>query len=123
LGGIHLEVFKDISSALAPVSKEEALTMIKRLKSYPIIKGTRGKVGINETVLADTIQRVSALIAAAPEIQEMDINPLMGCGDTLVAVDARIRVQGQLECCAIPLNCAQSMAPHHEKQSLFAANT
>lgn len=113
--------FTNVTSV--PVSKEEALTLIKRLRSYPIIKGTRGKVGIDERVLADTIQRVSALIAAAPEIQEMDINPLMGCGDTLVAVDARIRVQGQLGCYAIPLSCAQSMAPHHEKQSLFAANT
>lgn len=92
LGGIHLEVFKDISSALAPVSREEALTMIRRLKSYPIIRGVRGKAGLDEAVMADAVQKVSALIAAAPEIQEMDINPLMGSGTTLIAVDARIRL-------------------------------
>src|SRR5690606_9465691 len=51
LGGIFVEVFKDVSAALAPVGQEEATRMIQRLKSYPIIQGTRGKAGVNETLL------------------------------------------------------------------------
>jgi acetyltransferase len=93
LGGIFVEVFKDVSSALAPVGKEEAALMIKHLRSYPIIKGIRGKEGVNETIWIDTIMRVSALLAAAPEICEMDINPLMGNTRSLIAVDARICIE------------------------------
>lgn len=92
LGGIFVEVFKDVSSALAPVGKEEAEMMIKRLKSYPLIQGTRGKAGINENLLTETIIKLSALLEAAPEIKEMDINPLLGSPEALVAVDARILI-------------------------------
>lgn len=90
LGGIFVEVFKDISSGLAPISKEEAMVMLKRLKSYPIIQGARGKEGINEDLIIDAILRISALVEIAPEISEMDINPLLGNSTQLVAVDARI---------------------------------
>lgn len=87
LGGIFVEVLKDIQYALAPVNQQEALSMLRSLKSYPILKGIRGKQGIEEQVIAETICKVSALLAAAPEIKEMDINPLMGRGNHLVAVD------------------------------------
>jgi acetyltransferase len=92
LGGIFVEVFKDISTALIPVSREEAICMIRRLRSYPIIRGARGKAGIDENVIAENIQKLSALLAQAPEIREMDVNPLIGNGDMLIAVDARISV-------------------------------
>jgi acetyltransferase len=92
LGGIFIEVLKDISTGLAPISKAEALGMIRSLKGYNIIKGTRGKRGIDEGKYAEIICRLSALIATAPEIFEMDINPLIGTEDSIVAVDARIRV-------------------------------
>jgi len=93
LGGIYIEVLKDVQSSLAPVSKEEASNMITRLKSYKIIQGVRGQEGLNETLFADVITRVSALCLAAPEIAEMDINPLMGNMNILKAVDARIRME------------------------------
>jgi len=93
LGGIYIEVLKDVQSSLAPVSKEEASNMITRLKSYKIIQGVRGQEGLNETLFADVITRVSALCLAAPEIAEMDINPLMGNMNILKAVDARIRIE------------------------------
>jgi acetate---CoA ligase (ADP-forming) len=92
LGGIFVEVFKDVSAALAPVGREEALRMIRHLKSYPIIQGVRGGAGVSEAVLVDTLLKLSALLEAAPEILEMDINPLLGCSDALIAVDARIRL-------------------------------
>ena len=93
LGGIFVEVMKDVTSALAPVSLEEAKSMIKGLKSYPMIEGTRGKEGVDEDLFAEMIWRLSALLEAAPEIVEMDLNPLLGTPEHVVAVDARIRIQ------------------------------
>lgn len=93
LGGIYIEVLKDVQSSLVPVSKDEAATMIKKLKSYSIIQGVRGQEGLNEELFAEAITRVSALCEAAPEIAEMDINPLMGNMQMLKAVDARIRIE------------------------------
>lgn len=93
LGGIYIEVLKDVQSSLAPVSTEEAADMITWLKSYKIIQGVRGQEGLNEELFAEIITRVSALCLAAPEIAEMDINPLMGNMKMLKAVDARIRIE------------------------------
>ncbi|MER2996609.1 acetate--CoA ligase family protein [Pontibacter populi] len=93
LGGIFVEVFKDVSAALSPVHPDEAARMIRRLRSYPIIQGARGKAGVNEELLVQTILKLSALLEAAPEIIEMDINPLLGNPDVLVAVDARILIE------------------------------
>ena len=93
LGGIFIEVLRDVTSALAPVGETEALEMIRGLRSYGIIKGTRGQEGINEKAFAQTITRISALVAQAPEIAEMDLNPLLGNASEVVAVDARIRIE------------------------------
>ena len=92
MGGIFIEVFRDVATALVPVSYEEAGSMIKSLKSYKIIKGVRGSAGVSEEAFARVITSLSTLIEAAPEIAEMDINPLLGSPDKIVAVDARIRV-------------------------------
>ena len=92
LGGIFIEVFKDVSFALSPVGKDEAKDMISHLKSYPIIKGVRGREGVNEEMLIETLLKLSALLAAAPEIKELDINPLLGSKNDLVAVDARVNI-------------------------------
>jgi acetyltransferase len=93
LGGIYIEILKDVQSALVPVSVNEARLMIKNLKSYKIIEGSRGQEGIDQTIFSDIITRVSALCLAAPEIFEMDINPLIGNSKMLKAVDARIRIE------------------------------
>ncbi|MFH0865399.1 MAG: acetate--CoA ligase family protein [Bacteroidota bacterium] len=93
LGGIFIEVLKDVSAGLAPLAKDEALRMIRTLKCYGIIKGARGQEGVNEEIFADIVVRLSALVTVAPEIFEMDINPLLGNKDKVVAVDARIRIE------------------------------
>jgi acetyltransferase len=92
LGGIFVEVLKDIQTALLPITFDEALTMIHNLKGYKLIKGVRGSKGVDENVFANIIQRVSALMTIAPEIAEMDINPLLGNGSNIIAVDARINI-------------------------------
>ncbi len=93
IGGIFVEVFKDITSGLAPLTLCEAASMIKNLRAYQIIKGYRGKNGVSERKFAEIMVRLSTLLRFAVEIKEMDINPLMGNGEILVAVDARIRIE------------------------------
>ena len=93
LGGIFIEVLEDVQAGLAPLSLNETNNMIQSLNGYGIIKGVRGQEGINEEMFADIIQRVSALVNAAPEIFEMDLNPLLGSASKVVAVDARIRIE------------------------------
>jgi acetyltransferase len=96
LGGIFIEVLKDISSGLVPLSKQEAKRMISSLKGYDIIKGTRGKIGVDEEKYVEIICRLSSLVEAAPEIFEMDLNPLMGTADSVITVDARILIKRQV---------------------------
>ena len=93
LGGIFVEVLKDISSGLAPLSYEEAYSMIHSLRAYKIIKGTRGQKGVNEDKFAEIIVRLSTLLRFATEIKEMDINPLLATEKQVIAVDARIRIE------------------------------
>jgi acetyltransferase len=93
MGGIFIEVLKDVSAGLIPIGKPEATKMIRNLKSYKIIQGVRGQEGISEEVFAEVINSVSTLLTVAPEIKEMDINPLLGKKDKIVAVDARIRIE------------------------------
>jgi acyl-CoA synthetase (NDP forming) len=93
LGGIFVEVLRDVSSGLAPLSYNEAYSMIRSLKAYKIIKGTRGQKGINETKYAEIIVRLSTLLRFATEIKEMDINPLLATDKDVIAVDARILVE------------------------------
>ena len=93
LGGIFIEVLKDVQASLAPIAKDEAMSMIKNLKGYKIIQGVRGQEPVNEELFADAVARVSALVQAAPEIAEMDLNPLLGSPKIVVAVDARIRIE------------------------------
>ncbi|MEE1118856.1 MAG: acetate--CoA ligase family protein, partial [Bacteroidales bacterium] len=93
LGGIFVEVLKDVQAGLAPIGVAEAKAMIKRLRGYKIIQGVRGQDPVNEDLYADQIARVAALVQAAPEIAEMDLNPLLGSPTAVVAVDARIRIE------------------------------
>ena len=93
LGGIFVEVLKDVSSGLAPLSYAEAYSMIHSLRGYKIIKGTRGQQGINEQKYAEIIVRLSTLLRFATEIKEIDINPLLADENNVVAVDARILIE------------------------------
>ena len=93
LGGIFIEVLKDVQSALAPITADEAKEMLKQLKGYKILEGVRGQEGVNIDLYADQVARVSALVQAAPEIAEMDLNPLLGNPRYVTAVDARIRIE------------------------------
>ncbi len=88
-----VEVLKDVSSGLAPLSYEEAYSMIHSLRAYNIIKGTRGQKGVNEDKFAEIIVRLSTLLRFATEIKELDLNPLLATEKQVIAVDARIRIE------------------------------
>jgi acetyltransferase len=93
LGGIFVEVLGDVSSGLAPLTFNEADSMIRSLRAYKIIHGTRGKPGINESKFAEIIVRLSSLLRFATEIKELDLNPLIGSQKGITVVDARIMIE------------------------------
>jgi acetyltransferase len=93
LGGIFVEIFKDIASGLAPLATEEALSMIRSLRGYKVFEGARGQKGIDEHQFAKIIVHLSALLRFATEIKELDINPLLATDKGIIAVDARIRIE------------------------------
>ncbi len=93
MGGIFVEVLKDVANGLAPLSFDEAHSMIRSLRSYKIIQGTRGCKGLNEDKFAEVIVRLSVMLDNAKEIKEIDINPLLADENNVIAVDARIRIE------------------------------
>lgn len=93
LGGIFIEVLKDVQNSLVPICASEAKDMLTKLRGYKILQGVRGQQPVNVDVYAEQIARVAALVMAAPEIAEMDLNPLLGNPKNVVAVDARIRIE------------------------------
>ncbi len=93
LGGIFVEVLKDIQVGMIPISTKEALKMIENLKAFPILKGIRGQKGISINSFVENILKVASLLEIAPEIAELDINPLIATTDEIIAVDVRIRIE------------------------------
>ena len=93
LGGIFIEVLKDVNAGLVPLNQTEIVTMVGKLRGFKLLEGTRGQDGIDLEAFYRNIAGVSSLVDAAPEIVEMDLNPLLGTLDQVVAVDARIRIK------------------------------
>ncbi len=93
MGGIFVEVMKDVASGLAPLSHAEADNMIRSLKGYKIMEGIRGQEGIDMEAYTEIIVRLSTILRYATEITELDLNPILGKGSRLVVVDARIRIE------------------------------
>lgn len=90
LGGIFIEILHDVQSGLAPLSKQEVDLMLHKLRGYKLLEGVRGQEGVHIELFKDIIMRLSALVQIAPEIVEMDLNPLLGTPENIITVDARI---------------------------------
>jgi len=90
LGGIFVEVYKDVSFRVAPVSKDDALDMISELKAYPVLKGIRGRKPSDIDSLAEAIIKVSDIMMRIPQITEIDLNPTIAYDVGYKIVDARI---------------------------------
>jgi acetyltransferase len=92
LGGIYVEIMKDVVFNLTPVSSGEAKEMLSSIKGAALLEGVRGQKGVNQVKLIEIIQRLSQLLTDLPAIQEMDLNPLMAFEDQVFVVDARIAI-------------------------------
>jgi acetyltransferase len=92
LGGIYVEVLKDVVFKLTPVTEVEAREMLASIAAAPLLKGVRGEEGVDEGALVEIIQRFSQLVTDLPLIQEMDLNPIIAYGDGAFVVDARVSV-------------------------------
>jgi acyl-CoA synthetase (NDP forming) len=95
LGGIYIEILKDISFRIAPLTFNEAESMIKEIRSYPILKGVRGEKPSDLVAVREGLLRLSQLVTDFPEILEIDINPLMvlPMGKGAVAIDSRLTIK------------------------------
>ncbi|MBM4272361.1 MAG: CoA-binding protein, partial [Deltaproteobacteria bacterium] len=90
LGGIFVEAVSDVAFRLAPVTKEEALDMIKEIKGRSLLGALRGKPAVDVNAVADIIQKLSVLLIDHPEILEVDLNPVIASDSGAVVVDARM---------------------------------
>jgi len=94
LGGILVELLKDVSFRIVPVTKRDAAEMIREIKGYPLLEGYRGQEPANIDALQDIIVKVSQFVERTPEIKELDLNPIFAYRDKAVSVDARIVLEG-----------------------------
>jgi acetyl-CoA synthetase (ADP-forming) len=90
LGGIFVELLKDVSFRVIPLERKDAQEMINEIKGYPLLEGYRGKEPASISALVEIILKISKLIEENPQIKEIDLNPVFAYRDKAVAVDARI---------------------------------
>ena len=90
MGGVFVEVYKDVAFRLVPLTRRDALDMIDEIQAQPLLDGARGRPTLDRAELAEILVRVSDLVEASPEIEEIDLNPLVITHDGLVAIDARV---------------------------------
>jgi acyl-CoA synthetase (NDP forming) len=95
LGGVFVEVLKDVAFRIVPMVRRDASQMIREIKGYPILEGYRGQEPANITVLEDLLLKLSDFIDKTPEIKELDLNPILAYSDGAVAVDARVILESQ----------------------------
>ncbi len=90
LGGIFVEVLKDVSFRIIPISQRDAQEMIQEIKGYPLLQGYRGKEPANISALVEMILKISKFVEENPKVKELELNPIFAYADRAVAVDARI---------------------------------
>ncbi len=92
LGGIYVEILKDVVFKLTPVTAVEAREMLASIKAAPVLKGVRGEKGVDEEGLVEIIQRLSQLVTDLPMVREVDLNPIIAYEDGVFVVDARMSI-------------------------------
>lgn len=90
LGGIFVEILKDVTFRIAPLTKDEAKEMIKEIRGYPLLKGYRGKPPADEEAIIDIILKVSKLVMDYQQISQLDLNPIFVYEKGAKVIDARI---------------------------------
>ena len=90
LGGIFVEILKDVSFRIVPLTRRDAREMIREIKGYPVLEGYRGQEPANIPLLEEMLLKVSDFAEKNPEVKELDLNPIFAYRDSAVAVDARV---------------------------------
>jgi len=90
LGGVLVEILKDVSFRIVPLVERDAREMIKEIKGYPLLEGYRGSEPVDVSNLEELILKVSDFVDKTPDIKELDLNPVFAYSDGAVAVDARV---------------------------------
>jgi len=90
LGGILVEVLKDVSFRLVPLAKKDAAEMVREIKGYPLLEGYRGQAAVKISYLENLLLKVSDFVEKNPEVKELDLNPIFAYSDGALAVDARV---------------------------------
>jgi acyl-CoA synthetase (NDP forming) len=93
LGGIFVEALRDVAFRVAPIGDLDAQDMTGELRGAAILTGMRGQAGVDRGAVADVLRRLSQLAIDLPDVEELDINPLLGFSDRCVGVDGRVRVR------------------------------
>lgn len=97
LGGVFVEVLKDVSFRIVPIVRRDARQMIEEIKGYPVLQGYRGQEPANIAALEDTLLKLSSFIEQRPEIKELDLNPMFAYSDRVMAADARVILEPHME--------------------------
>ena len=92
LGGIFVEVLRDVAFRAIPLSRNDARSMIDQIKARKILEGVRGKPAVDKEALVKLLMKISSIVAAHPQISELDLNPVIAYEDGYTVVDARIIV-------------------------------
>ncbi len=95
LGGIFVEVLRDVSFGIAPLSPGEAREMVEGIRGYPLLRGVRGQPGVDLERVTEALERLSQLVVDFPQIVELDVNPLLAYPDGVMAVDLRLTLAGE----------------------------
>jgi acyl-CoA synthetase (NDP forming) len=90
LGGVFVEILKDVTFRITPLTEQDAHDMIREIKGYPLLKGYRSQEAVDVSYLEKLLLQVSRFVGENPEIKELDINPIFAYSDSAVAVDARV---------------------------------
>lgn len=90
LGGILVEVLKDVSFRIVPLAKRDATEMLREIKGYPLLEGYRGQEAVDVSYLEELLIKVSDFVEQNPEVKELDLNPIFAYSDGAIAVDARV---------------------------------
>ena len=96
LGGILVEILKDVAFRIVPLTRRDAAEMIREIKGYTLLQGYRGQDAVNIPYLEELILKVSDFVEKNPQIKELDLNPLIAYKDGIIAVDARIVLESAL---------------------------
>jgi len=90
LGGILVELLKDVSFRIVPLTRRDAAEMVREIKGFPLLEGYRGQEPANLPALEELLVRLSQFVEKSPEVKELDLNPVFAYRDKVVAVDARV---------------------------------